>query len=189
MTETQYSVASDHLNSSTTPKDDDKLKFSTLSSISESPFNTISTTASDKTLADESLVPKDLLDSVFSTFSDNSVGDIDLSLNVSRSSLSGNTVVEKHNSVSTKHNSTGTNTNSINKKHNSGLSKNNYESSNKEESKVTQGPRRDFRTPTSSFLLEDRFNSADLEKLNLEASEANIQVPIIFSSVSLNLDI
>ncbi|CAG8689069.1 12499_t:CDS:1, partial [Acaulospora colombiana] len=102
MTETQYSTAFDHLKPSTTQKDEDKLNLSSLSSITtldtSSPYNTIYTTASDKTLTEEPVVSKDLIDSVFSTFSDNSVGDIDLSLNVSRNSLGSTTIVEKRNS-------------------------------------------------------------------------------------------
>ncbi|CAG8509722.1 323_t:CDS:2 [Diversispora eburnea] len=93
MAETQFSDFSKSLEQNVTSdvSNDGKINFSTINSLStfnpsSSPFNTISTTtSSNKTLTDEpSLISKDLLDSVFSTFSDNSKHEIDLSLDVNR---------------------------------------------------------------------------------------------------------
>ncbi|RHZ64064.1 hypothetical protein Glove_326g34 [Diversispora epigaea] len=178
--ETQFSDFSKSLEQNADINDDGKINFSTISSLStfnpsSSPFNTISTTtsSSNKTLTDEpSLISKDLIDSVFSTFSDSSTHKIDLSLDVNRKSL-------------------------VNNNNNDKVANNENDKKNKRVSKVIlskniikqeeKPKKQDFRTPTSSFLLSDElFSSIELEKL---ANEANVGIPISFSSVSLNLDI
>ncbi|CAG8747898.1 2957_t:CDS:2, partial [Cetraspora pellucida] len=59
--------------------------------------------------------------------------------------------------------------------------------------KKDEKPTMDFRQSSSSFLYssqDEKSNSVDFrEQINFESSDANDQIPITFSSISLNLDI